>query len=188
MPIGSTSNHWSPPKVPETAIRAMPGPLREAWDALADAVAALVEEPGVQVVGVSGLWHTVAVGGPEQPEYTNAVVLLETALAPAELLALAHRLEQAAGRVRDVRWGPRTLDVDVLDVDGVSSADPQLTVPHPRAHERAFVLVPWAEVAPEWLLAPAEGVGRSVRSWAEAARAAEPLGSVVLAEDGAWWR
>lgn len=155
---------------------------------LADVIAALVEEPGVEVVGVSGLWRTAAVGGPEQPAYANAVVLVETALTPAEILALAHRLEEAAGRVRKVRWGPRTLDVDVLDVEGVTSTDPQLTVPHPRAHERAFVLVPWAEVAPEWVLTPAGGEGRPVRSWAEAAHAAEPPESVVLVEAGAWWR
>ena len=113
--------------------------LQEAVDALAGAG---------EVLAVSGVYRTAPVGGPEQPDYLNAVVLLETALAPRELLAFAHSVEAAAGRERLVRWGPRTLDVDVIAYDDVVSSDPSLTLPHPRAHERGFVLAPWAEVAP----------------------------------------
>ena len=152
------------------------------------AVAGLSAHPGVDVLAVSGLWQTAAVGGPEQPDYLNAVIVVQTSLDPQALLSLAHDLEEAAGRVRDVRWGPRTLDVDLVTYEGVVGVTDDLELPHPRAHERAFVLVPWAEVAPEWVLIPAGGEGRSVRSWAEAARAEHPDGAVVRVEGGVWWR
>ena len=86
--------------------------------------------------------------GPSRVAYLNAVVAVDTDLDPWPLLALAHALEQEAHRVRAERWGPRTLDVDVLWIDGVALDDPDLTVPHPRMWERAFVLMPLADVAP----------------------------------------
>ena len=102
----------------------------------------------VEVLGataVSSVWETDPVGGPEQGPYLNLVVLVE---ADAEQAwARAQRAEQAAGRVREVRWGPRTLDVDVVLADG--PLPPGLVVPHPRAAERAFVLAPWLEVQPD---------------------------------------
>jgi len=102
-----------------------------------------------EVVAVSAIFETVPVGGPPQPNFYNAVVLIDTTLAATEVLALAHRLETAAERVRVERWGPRTLDVDVLAYDDTRSDDPELTLPHPRAHERAFVIVPWLEIEPD---------------------------------------
>lgn len=113
---------------------------------LADAVARLRAASGVEVTGVSSLYRTAPVGGVEQPDFLNAVVLGETTRTPAELLSLCHELEQAHGRTREVRWGPRTLDVDVIAYGELVSDDPILTLPHPRAHERAFVLVPWLEL------------------------------------------
>ncbi len=113
------------------------------------AVTRLAGTPGVRAVGVSPVYETDAVGGPAgQPAYLNAVIVVETALPARTLLALAAEAEAAHGRVRDRRWGPRTLDVDVLAVGDEVSADAELTLPHPRAHERAFVLVPWADVDP----------------------------------------
>lgn len=101
------------------------------------------------VVAVSPVYETAPWGPVPQEDYLNAVVLADDAGAqPADWLARAHAAEHAAGRVRDVRWGPRTLDVDVVAVDEVVSDDPVLTLPHPRAHERAFVLVPWLDVDP----------------------------------------
>ena len=102
-----------------------------------------------EVVAVSSVYQTAPVGGPPQPDYLNAVLLLDTTLPPQELLAFAHAVESGAGRERRERWGPRTLDVDVIVYDDLVSSDPSLTLPHPRAHERGFVLVPWAEIAPE---------------------------------------
>lgn len=122
-------------------------------------------------VAVSPVYETAPWGGVDQGDYLNAVVVVEDDGTDAYgWLRKAHELEDAAGRVRGVRWGPRTLDVDVIDVDGTVSADPELTLPHPRAYERAFVLVPWAELDPV-----AELPGRGpVADLAAAVAAADP--------------
>lgn len=117
------------------------------------------------VAAVSPLYETDPLGGPEsQGPYLNLVVALDTDLAPRDLLAVCHRLEAAAGRVRDERWGPRTLDVDVLLFDGVVSDDPELTLPHPRMWQRRFVLAPLADIAPDLVgeetLSRSEGIVR----------------------------
>lgn len=113
---------------------------------LRDAVSSL----GSEVVAVSHVYETDPVGGPGgQGPYLNLVVQLDTDLSPRELLAICQRLESAAERVREVRWGPRTLDVDVLWIDGVTVADDDLVVPHPRMTQRRFVLAPLAELAPD---------------------------------------
>jgi 2-amino-4-hydroxy-6-hydroxymethyldihydropteridine diphosphokinase len=119
------------------------GTLRAAFTALTDE----------GLVARSVLYETPPWGPVEQPPYLNAIAIVRGPREAAGWLALAHELEQAAGRTRDVRWGPRTLDVDVVTVtadDGapVFSDDPSLTLPHPRAHERAFVLVPWLSLDP----------------------------------------
>lgn len=101
------------------------------------------------VVAVSSLWETAPVGGPEQDSFLNAVVQLATDLSARELLSLCQELEAAAERVRTVRWGPRTLDVDVLWIDDETVDEPDLTIPHPLMFDRAFVLVPLRELAPE---------------------------------------
>jgi 2-amino-4-hydroxy-6-hydroxymethyldihydropteridine diphosphokinase len=98
---------------------------------------------------VSPVYETSPVGGPTQGDFLNAVLLLETTLEPAALLELAHRAEETAQRVRTERWGPRTLDVDLIAVDDLRSDDPVLTLPHPRAAERAFVLAPWRDLEPD---------------------------------------
>jgi 2-amino-4-hydroxy-6-hydroxymethyldihydropteridine diphosphokinase len=115
-----------------------------------------VEGLGDAVVLVSGVYETPPWGDPDQPHYLNAVLLaVDPAAGAREWLATAHRLEEEAGRVRDParRFGPRTLDVDVIAVwndDGepVTCDDPELTLPHPRAHLRAFVLRPWIDIQP----------------------------------------
>lgn len=99
------------------------------------------------VLAVSPVYETAPVGGPEQGPYLNAVVLAAVP-GPDEALAAARRAEAARGRTREVRHGPRTLDVDVITVGGCRSGEPDLTLPHPRAHERAFVLAPWRDLAP----------------------------------------
>lgn len=121
--------------------------LGDRWQFLREAVAALPD-----VVAVSSVYETSPVGGPEgQGPYLNVVVELATDLGPRELLGVAHRLEEAAGRERKERWGPRTLDVDVLLVDDLSVDEPDLVVPHPRMWERRFVLAPLADLAPDLL-------------------------------------
>jgi 2-amino-4-hydroxy-6-hydroxymethyldihydropteridine diphosphokinase len=117
---------------------------------LQGAVDALVAAEGLDVVAVSPVYETVPVGGPPQPDYLNAVVAVDTELTGRALLELAHGIEAAADRVRTVRWGPRTLDVDLLLVGDEQIDEPDLVVPHPRMTERAFVVVPLADLAPEW--------------------------------------
>ncbi len=113
-------------------------------------------------VRVSRVYETEPVGGVAQDDFWNLVIEIETNATPRELLERARRAEAARGRTRDVHWGPRTLDVDVLLVGDVVSDDPEITVPHPRMFERLFVLVPLAELAPELVGEDqlARGVGR----------------------------
>lgn len=100
---------------------------------------------------VSDVYETEPVGGPDQDRYLNVVVQIDTDLRPRALLGVCHRLEAAAGRVRDIRWGPRTLDVDILWIDGVELDDDDLQIPHPRMWDRRFVLAPLSELAPDLL-------------------------------------
>ena len=131
------------------AVLALGSNLGESEDTLERAVADLVAG-GVQLMRASGLYRTAPVGGPAgQPDFVNAVIEVTTDLGAYELLALCNAVEAAHHRERRVRWGPRTLDIDVIDYDGVISEDPVLTLPHPRAQERAFVLVPWAQMDPQ---------------------------------------
>ena len=112
------------------------------------------------VVAVSPLYETEPVGGPEQGAFLNLVVELDTERSPRELLELCQELEADANRVRLERWGPRTLDADVLLVGDLAVAEPDLVVPHPRMWERRFVLAPLADLAPE--LVAADVLERSV--------------------------
>jgi 2-amino-4-hydroxy-6-hydroxymethyldihydropteridine diphosphokinase len=107
----------------------------------------------LRVEVVSSVYESAAVGGPEaQPAFLNAVLVADTDLSARDLLALLHDVEARHGRVREIHWGPRTLDLDLLAFGRETSDDPALMLPHPRAHERAFVLVPWAEVDPAFEL------------------------------------
>ena len=108
---------------------------------------------GSSVVAVSPVYSTAPWGGVEQQDFLNAVLVVDDpALDAAEWLRRGQQIEAAADRVRTQRWGPRTLDVDVIVCDGVRSDDPHLTLPHPRAHERAFVLIPWLDADPDAVL------------------------------------
>jgi 2-amino-4-hydroxy-6-hydroxymethyldihydropteridine diphosphokinase len=102
----------------------------------------------VRIVAVSPVFETHPVGGPDQPDFLNAVVVAETLLSPRALLERALDVELMFGRERIERWGPRTLDIDLLSMDDFVVDEPDLTLPHPRAHERPFVLVPWAALDP----------------------------------------
>lgn len=124
---------------------------------LLHAMAALAELPGTRVLQRSALYRTPPWGVLRQPPFVNAVVEIDTALVPQELLQALLAIEQRAGRVRTERNGPRTLDLDLLHVEGTRMDQPQLTLPHPRMAERAFVLVPLNEIAPALCL---PGLGR----------------------------
>jgi 2-amino-4-hydroxy-6-hydroxymethyldihydropteridine diphosphokinase len=130
-------------------VLALGSNLGDRQDILQGAVGAIVGLPEVRVTAVSPVYETVPVGGPAQPDYLNAVVLAATALPARALLDQLHEIEAAFDRVRLVRWGPRTLDIDIIVFGGERSDNPELTLPHPRAHERAFVLAPWHDVDPD---------------------------------------
>jgi len=127
-------------------VLALGSNLGDRLDMLQGAVDALADTPGLRLVGVSPVYETDPVGGPDQPDYLNAVVVADGRHSPRTLLERALAVENAFDRVREVRWGPRTLDVDVIAVGDLEVHDPDLEVPHPRAAERAFVLVPWLDV------------------------------------------
>ena len=135
------------------ALLALGSNLGDRWGFLRDAVASLPD-----VVAVSNVYETPPVGGPSQGPYLNCVVRLETLLGARALLDEARRRENEAGRERIERWGPRTLDVDVLWVDGEEVDEPDLVIPHPRMFERAFVLVPLFDVAPDLVPDGPEGI------------------------------
>jgi 2-amino-4-hydroxy-6-hydroxymethyldihydropteridine diphosphokinase len=115
---------------------------------------------GTEPVRVSRVYETEPVGGVVQDDFWNLVIELETNATPRELLERARLAETARGRTREVRWGPRTLDVDVLRVGELVSDDPEIVIPHPRMYERLFVLAPLYELAPE--LVPADVLAAGV--------------------------
>ncbi|MBV9794950.1 MAG: 2-amino-4-hydroxy-6-hydroxymethyldihydropteridine diphosphokinase [Actinobacteria bacterium] len=134
---------------PVPVVLALGSNLGDRQQQLQRAVDELAATPGLRVTAVSPVYETDPVGGPEQPDYLNAVVLAVASRPAAEVLDRAHAIEAAARRTRTVRWGPRTLDVDIIAYGDELSADPVLTLPHPRAQDRAFVLAPWRDLDPE---------------------------------------
>ena len=130
------------------AVLALGSNLGDRQDILQGGVDAIVGIEGVRLTAVSPVYESAPAGGPPQPDYLNAVVLADITISARELLDQLHEVEAAFDRVRLVRWGPRTLDIDIITVAGEQSDDPDLTLPHPRAHERAFVLAPWRDVDP----------------------------------------
>ena len=105
-----------------------------------------------EVIAVSSYYTTKPVGGPEQPDYINSVCILESELPALDLLALLHGIEKLLGRERIEKWGPRTIDLDLIQFGGLLSKADELELPHPRAHERRFVLEPWHEIEPDAVL------------------------------------
>lgn len=141
------------------------------------ALAALVATPGVRVAAVSAAYQNPPVGGPPQDDYWNAVAELVTTLPPEALAARLHAIEAAAGRVRTVPAAPRTLDLDLLSCGDEVSRTPALELPHPRATGRAFVLAPWAELAPD---AVVPGTGATVLAHATRLRGRDPAAFAAL--------
>ena len=164
------------PQQPVVAVLALGSNLGDSIATLRSAVRALQNHPGLQVIGVSPLAKTAPVGGPaNQGDFYNAVVQVSTQLSPRELLEVCHELEDTHGRVREEVWGPRTLDVDLICYSDLVAADVDIQVPHPRAHQRAFVLYPWAQLDPHALL-PGVGGGKVAQLAQEAPDLAGVLG------------
>jgi 2-amino-4-hydroxy-6-hydroxymethyldihydropteridine diphosphokinase len=132
------------------AVVALGANLEEPRKAIELAIELLKQ--ATDVTAISTLYETAPVGGPEQDNYINAVVTLESDLPAADLLSLLHGIEKSMGRVRDERWGPRVIDLDLIQYGTLLSKSEELTLPHPRAHERRFVLEPWLEIDADAIL------------------------------------
>jgi 2-amino-4-hydroxy-6-hydroxymethyldihydropteridine diphosphokinase len=130
-------------------VIAMGSNLGDRMDYLQGGLDGLFDTPRISFLAVSPVYETAPVGGPEQPDYLNAVVIAETSMPAQAVLERCLSLEDAYGRARDERWGPRTLDLDLIIYGDEVSNGPGLTLPHPRAHERAFVLAPWHDADPQ---------------------------------------
>lgn len=134
-------------------VIAMGSNLGDRLDYLQGGLDGLFDTPRIRFLAVSPVYQTAPVGGPDQQaDYLNAVVIAETTMPAQAVLERCHRLEAAFGRVRGELWGPRTLDLDLIIYGDEVSNSPALTLPHPRAHERAFVLAPWHDADPGALL------------------------------------
>ena len=129
------------------AVVALGANLDEPRAAIEFAIALLKES--TDLIVSSSLYSTKPVGGPPQPDYVNAICILDSDLPARDLLSLLHGIEKSMGRVREERWGPRVIDLDLITYGTVVSESEDLTLPHPRAHERRFVLEPWLEVDPD---------------------------------------
>jgi 2-amino-4-hydroxy-6-hydroxymethyldihydropteridine diphosphokinase len=146
MPLGPAAITELKPVLAYVGLGANLGdPHRQLQEALAQLAAA--EE--VEVLKVSAFYLNPPLGPPDQPWYVNAAAQVRTRLEPEELLRVLHRVEQDLGRVRGERWGPRVIDLDLLLYNGLIMSGPELVLPHPEMHRRAFVLVPLAEIAPQ---------------------------------------
>ncbi len=140
--------------MPQThfAVIALGSNLAEPVRQVRAALSALEAHPQIQIEKTSSLYVTAPVGYDDQPDFVNAVCSVRTSLDGVSLLAVLNRIEADFGRERTFRNAPRTLDLDIIDFDGISSDDPHLTLPHPRAHERSFVMKPLAEILPDFVL------------------------------------
>jgi 2-amino-4-hydroxy-6-hydroxymethyldihydropteridine diphosphokinase len=131
--------------------------LGDRMDNLQAGIDALFDAPGLDFIAVSPVYETKPVGGPEQDDFLNIVILADSRVAPKSLLERVLNIEEAMARTHEIRWGPRTLDIDIVMMGDVTSKEPELLLPHPRAHERAFVLVPWRDIDPD---AELSGLGK----------------------------
>ncbi|MFD2238555.1 2-amino-4-hydroxy-6-hydroxymethyldihydropteridine diphosphokinase [Aureimonas populi] len=156
------------------------GNLGDPAAAMSAALQALDSQAGTRVVSVSRLYSTPPWGMLDQPSFLNACASLETSLEAEALLRLCLRVEKDLKRERRERWGPRIIDIDILDHGGIVRNGAALTLPHPRLTERAFVLVPLAEIAPALTIR-----GRPIEAWA---RQADLSGIAPASVDGEWWR
>jgi 2-amino-4-hydroxy-6-hydroxymethyldihydropteridine diphosphokinase len=147
--IGERSDLDAQPMSPRRAILALGSNLGDRLATLQKAVNFLADSTtGSAGVTVSPVYETVPVGGPKQPDYLNAVLVIDTLLSPRALLRRCQIVEDMLHRLRQERWGARTIDVDIITYSDITSDEPSLVLPHPRAHERAFVLAPWRDVEP----------------------------------------
>lgn len=162
------------------ALLGLGGNLGDPEATMRQALQAIDARSDTSVIAVSRLYRTPPWGKTDQPAFVNACAAVETELGPRALLDLCLATERALKRERRERWGPRTIDLDVLDHGGAAYEDGDLTLPHPRMGRRAFVLVPLAEIAPDLMVDGVE-IGRALA-------ALDLAGIEAASADGTWWR
>lgn len=165
---------------PVRAYLGLGGNIGDPASAMAAALRALDADAGVDVVAVSSLYRTPPWGLTDQPDFLNAVAAVDCRLGARDLLALCLEVEASLKRVRDIRWGPRVIDIDILMFGSERIDEAGLQVPHPRMVERAFVLLPLSEIATD-----AEVDGKTVAARADAL---DTAGITKLESPAAWWR
>lgn len=138
--------------------------LGDRFQYLQNALDSLNAATGTQVHSVSPVFETDPVGGPDQGQYLNAVAVVKTILSPEQFLAVTQQIELEQNRERNERWGPRTLDIDLLAMDNEVRSTVELELPHPRAHERAFVLLPWSLLDPDFVIPGKASVAQLLES------------------------
>lgn len=163
-----------------TAALGLGGNIGDPPATMAKALELLDARPDTRVTAVSRLYRTPPWGKTDQAWFYNACALVDTALSPGDLLDACQQIERRLKRMREERWGPRTIDIDVLTHGDFSSSAPVLTVPHPRMTERGFVMVPLSDIAAELVVE-----GRPVSQWGEMA---DTAGIESVSADGTWWR
>jgi 2-amino-4-hydroxy-6-hydroxymethyldihydropteridine diphosphokinase len=163
-----------------TALLGLGGNLGDPVGAMSMALTTLSDHEHCRLLDVSRLYRTPPWGKTDQDWFFNAAARVETTLDPVALLALALGIEQANKRVRIERWGPRTLDIDVLDYNGLAMVSDHLTIPHPRMKDRAFVLMPLIDIEPSYRIE-----GRPVADWLDEA---DKSGIEIADESHDWWR
>lgn len=156
------------------------GNMGEPIRSMADALRAFDEHPNCAIKGVSRLYRTPPWGKTDQADFFNSCAVLETSLSPLALLDLCLSIERSMKRVRNERWGPRTIDIDVLTYGDSTINVEGLEVPHPRMTQRAFVLMPLAELLPEQLVS-----GKTISAWLAQA---DISGIEIESQDGSWWQ
>ena len=134
------------------------GQILDSKSQLEQALSSLYEHPQINILKLSNFYQTPAIGPGQQPDYINGAAMLETDLSPLALLDLLQAIENQQGRVRTIRWGARTLDLDILLYDQLTEDSERLTIPHPRMHERGFVLAPMADIAADLCLPTGENI------------------------------
>jgi 2-amino-4-hydroxy-6-hydroxymethyldihydropteridine diphosphokinase len=163
-----------------TVYLGLGGNVGDPVTSMAVALRSLGERDDVIVDAASRLYKTPPWGKTDQDWFFNACAVLTTKLEPEALLDLCLEIERSMKRVRMERWGPRTLDIDILAYDSIEMASERLTLPHPRMHERGFVLMPLADLAPDFTIS-----GRSVQDWLEVT---DKTGIEAVSNDRNWWR
>lgn len=148
------------------ALIALGSNLQQPQQQVRRAIAVLAHTPGLQLVKTSSLYVTAPVGYDNQPDFINAVVSVDTTLPANDLMTLLLNIEQDFGRERPFANAPRILDLDLLDYDGLQLATPHLTLPHPRLHSRGFVMLPLAEIAPDYRVMHPSANGQTAVEWA----------------------